>query len=88
MKKQSQSAALCAMFTEEPPCLWRRTQSRLLKTQLLKKPSRLKSSLRRDFYVVDGPCNVGAHACDSRRWAGLFSNLNCQGRRRKRRLKR
>ena len=34
--------------------------------RLLKKPSRLKSALRGDTYVVDSPCSVGAHACGSR----------------------
>ena len=35
-------------------------------SRLLKKPSRLKSALRGDTYVVDSPCSVGAHACGSR----------------------
>ena len=44
-------------------------------TMLLKKPSRLKSALRGDTYVVDSPGSVGAHACGSRMGKSFFSNL-------------
>ena len=34
--------------------------------EVAEKPSRLKSALRGDIYVIDSPCSVGAHACGSR----------------------